>query len=180
MKQTNEIAGWFDYPETFKKLVNSVPDGGIFVEGGAWLGKSSSFLCDLAGDRINVYIVDTWKGSPDELTSTHKLATERDIFQIFKENMGDRKYKAIRKDSIEASKTFEDASCDVVFIDMTHQYEYVLNDIVNWLPKVKLGGWLAGHDAHYPDVRRALKDGLKHSDEVLKLENCWLYKNEKY
>ena len=176
MKQTNEIQGWFDYPETFKKLVNDVPDGGIFVEGGAWLGKSSSYLCDLAGDRINVYIVDTWRGSPDELKTTHKLATQTDIFEIFKDNMGDRKYTAIRKDSLKSSNEFEDNSCDVVFIDMTHKYEYVLSDINSWLPKVKPGGWLAGHDAHHRDVQRALHEGVDRPKDVLKLENCWLYK----
>ena len=87
MKQTNEIEGWFDYPNAFKFLVDSIPDDGTFVECGAWLGKSSSFLCDYAKDRINVFIVDTWKGSQDELNDTHKLATQTDIYPIFLDNM---------------------------------------------------------------------------------------------
>ena len=178
MKQTNEIQGWFDYPKTFKMLVDSVPDGGVFIEGGAWLGKSSSYLCDIAGDRIQIYIIDTWKGSPDEIDTTHKLAAETDIFEIFKDNMGNRKYSAIRKDSISASKDFEDESCDVVFIDMTHTYDAVLEDIKHWLPKVKPGGWLAGHDAHHPPVQQAIKDGLTDNKwkDVNKMENCWIYK----
>ena len=180
MKKHTEIQGWFDYPHTFKKLVESVPDGGVFVEGGAWLGKSSSYLCDLAQDRIQVFIVDTWKGSPDEINSTHKLATETDVFEIFKDNMGTRRYTPMRMESIDASEQFEDESCDVVFIDMTHTFEAVVSDIVHWLPKVKKGGWLAGHDAHYQPVQQAIKAGLDNNrwKDVDKLENCWLYKNE--
>ena len=64
MKKSKDIQGWFNYKSTFMFLADSVSDNGIFVEGGAWLGSSSAFLCDYAGDRINIFIVDTWKGTP--------------------------------------------------------------------------------------------------------------------
>mgnify|MGYP003965012587 CR=1 FL=1 len=168
MKQTNEIEGWFDYPNTFKFLINSIPDSGIFVECGAWLGKSSSFLCDNAKtygyihqytNGINVFIVDTWEGSSDELDTTHKLATETDIYPVFLDNMGNRKFTPIKKTSIEASKDFQDESCDVVYIDMQHSYEAVKEDIEHWLPKVKKGGYISGHDYPYaPGVAKAVHE----------------------
>lgn len=146
MKTYNEIQGWFDYPNTFDFLLSTIPDNGIFVECGAWLGSSSAYLCDKAGDRIKIYIVDTWQGSPDELETTHKLATETDIYTIFLDNMGSRNFTPLRMDSSLASKQFEDNSCDVVYIDMTHSYEAVKKDIECWLPKVKVGGYISGHD----------------------------------
>jgi len=172
MKQSHEIQGWFNYNNVFNSLVNSVPDDGVFVECGAWLGKSSSYLCDISKDRIRVYIVDHWLGSKDELNNSHKLGTEQDIYQIFIDNMGDRIFTPLRMDSEQASKQFEDNSCDVVFIDMGHSYEEVKRDIELWLPKVKTGGIIAGHDyPSWPGVKKAVDEKF---DSIKNLQDCWI------
>lgn len=178
MKNSEEIDGWFDYADLFELLVNTVPNNGIFVEGGAWLGKSSSYLCDLAKDRINIYIVDTWKGSKEELETAHKLATETDIYEIFLENMGDRKFTAIRKESIEASKDFEDESCDVIFIDMDHSYEGVKQDLIHWFPKVKKGGYIAGHDIYWEGVAKAVNEFFPIEKIKRASHCCWVFHKE--
>jgi predicted O-methyltransferase YrrM len=54
--------------------------------------------------------------------------------------------KPIKSYSWEASKNFEDNSVDFVFIDADHEYESVVKDIDSWLPKVKKGGIISGHD----------------------------------
>jgi hypothetical protein len=158
MKHTNEIYGWFNYSKLYDKLVQSIPDNGIFVECGAWLGKSSSYLCDIAQDRIQIYIVDHWQGSPEETNSMHKLAQETDVYKLFLDNMGNRNFIPLKMNSIEASKQFQDNSCDVVYIDMDHSYEAVKQDILHWLPKVKNNGFLAGHDYDWPGVKRAVDE----------------------
>ena len=146
MKDYKDIDGFFDFQKTYEFLLSKVPDDGIFVECGAWLGCSTSFLCDKAKDRVQIFVVDTWKGTENELDTHHKLAKDKDIYKLFLENMGNRNFTPIRKKSLDAAEDFEDASCDVVFIDMDHRYEEVLKDIDAWLPKVKDGGYLAGHD----------------------------------
>jgi len=178
MKNSNEIDGWFNYGDLFETFVNKIPDNGTFVEGGAWLGKSSAYLCDLAKDRIKVYIVDTWKGSREELETNHKLATETDIYQIFLENMGDRKFTPIRKESTEASKDFEDESCDVVFIDMDHSYEGVKQDLIHWFPKVKKGGYIAGHDIDWEGVSRAVNEFFPNKELLKITSGCWIFHKE--
>lgn len=179
MKYYSEIQGWFNYNNTYDFLVSTVPDNGIFVECGAWLGASSSYLCDVAKDRIKVYIVDTWMGSPNELDTTCKLATTTDIYQIFLDNMKGRKFIPVKLESADASKQFEDKSCDVVYIDMTHTYEAVKRDIEYWLPKVKLGGYIAGHDyAEYaPDVMRAVNEKFGEKIKVMD-GSSWVVKND--
>lgn len=67
----------------------------------------------------------------------------------------------------EAAPLVPDGWADFVFIDAAHSYEAVRDDIADWLPKVKPGGWLGGHDyhSHFQGVIRAVdeafgKDGI--------------------
>ena len=41
---------------------------------------------------------------------------------------------------------YEDASLDFVFLDGDHSYDGLKKDIIAWLPKVKKGGIICGHD----------------------------------
>ena len=52
----------------------------------------------------------------------------------------------IEKTSKEAVNGLEDHFYDVVYIDGRHEYEYVLEDIKNYLPKLKKGGIIIGDD----------------------------------
>jgi hypothetical protein len=88
--------------------------------------------------------------------------------------MGERKYKSIKATSKTASKKFADESLDVVFIDLTHTYEAVKEDIALWLPKVKKGGYLAGDDYHenWLGVIQAVDELLPSRTLV---GDCWIY-----
>jgi hypothetical protein len=177
MKPTSQIGGWFDYPQVFDFLLQEMPENGVFVEGGAWLGKSSSYLCDKAAEirpNAQIFIVDTWKGSVNELETFHKLAVTNDVYAMFLENMGERKFTPIRKTSLEAAPDFADNSIDVMFIDMEHTLNAVRADIRAWFPKVKPGGWMAGHDygTGWPDVVKAV-DGSFPKGVVKKRGSCW-------
>lgn len=136
-----------------------MPPHGKFYELGAWMGKSTSWLCDNAREQ-QIFVLDTWKGSENELDTYHSAAKSQDIFQIFKDNMGSRKYTPIQGESLKVAQTIEDESLDVVFIDLTHTYESVKADIAAWLPKVKKGGYISGDDYHenWPEVMRAVDE----------------------
>jgi hypothetical protein len=59
-----------------------------------------------------------------------------------------------------------------VFIDASHDYESVKADVKAWLPKVKKGGYLAGHDWHHEPVKRAVIEVLGEVDEFD--GDCWI------
>jgi predicted O-methyltransferase YrrM len=71
----------------------------------------------------------------------------------------------IKKTSVEAAKIVEDCSLDFVFIDANHSYKSVKEDIEAWLPKVRVGGLLTGHDYsnQFPGVVRAVKERFEGS-----------------
>jgi hypothetical protein len=52
----------------------------------------------------------------------------------------------VRASSEVASKMFVDKSLDFVYIDANHAYDYVVQDIKLWYPKIKEKGYLLGHD----------------------------------
>jgi hypothetical protein len=60
------------------RQVEHVP--GMIIEIGSWEGRSTSVLANAIRPRI-VHAVDTWQGSPGEISSD--LAAERDVHATF-------------------------------------------------------------------------------------------------
>jgi hypothetical protein len=64
-----------------------------------------------------------------------------------------RRAKIMRMDSVDAAAQMADASLDLVFLDADHSYQGVREDLVAWVPKVKPGGWIGGHDYENPEPK---------------------------
>lgn len=142
---------WFTYASLYKNMVTKFPSGSKFVEIGSWKGKSSAFMAvEIAnsGKNIDFYCIDTFEGSI-EYKNNPELPF---LYEVFKTNMKplENYYTDIRTTSLNAVEKFDDESIDFVFIDGSHEYEDIKNDIISWLPKVKKGGILAGHDYYLP------------------------------
>lgn len=54
--------------------------------------------------------------------------------------------RIVRDVSVSASQQFPNGYFDLVYIDGNHKHEYVLEDLEAWMPKVRKGGTLCGHD----------------------------------
>jgi hypothetical protein len=128
-------------------MVKRFPNNSKFIEIGSWKGQSAAYMVvEIINSKkdIKFICVDTWNGSIE-----HQSYDEiSDLYNIFKNNMSPFKsyYTDLRLPSVEASKLFNDNSIDFIFIDASHEYEDVKNDIIHWLPKVKKNGILSGHD----------------------------------
>jgi hypothetical protein len=59
---------------------------------------------------------------------------------------------------------------DFLYIDGNHFYEFVKKDLENYVPKVKQGGVIGGHDFDQIDVRKAVYEYFPHS--AVKFKNC--------
>ena len=142
---------WFGYEELYKQFVESAQPNDIIVEVGCWKGKSISYLGVEAvnsGKNIRIYAVDTWLGSDNEPDHRNdEYIKSGKLFTLFKENIQSlNNITPLQMTSLEASKKFEDASIYAVFIDADHRYNAVKEDIAAWYPKVKVGGFISGHD----------------------------------
>ena len=58
----------------------------------------------------------------------------------------DRRVGLLRAYSPAAAKEFADGWLDFVYVDANHSYPAVAADLHAWWPKVRPGGFLAGHD----------------------------------
>jgi SAM-dependent methyltransferase len=170
---------WFSYPKLYASWVKQFSNGAKIVEVGCWKGRSTAFLAvEIINSKkdIKLYAVDTWLGSEEHKNDPYVKTNT--LYDLFIDNMKPfmEVITPMRMTSLEASKTFEDQSLDAVFIDACHSYECVLEDIKAWLPKVKNGGYLAGHDWHDEGVQRAVRDsGLKN---IQTDEDCFICKKE--
>lgn len=77
-------------------------------------------------------------------------------------------YTFIEAYSLDAAKRFDDNSLDWVYIDGDHSYEAVRDDIQAWLPKLKVGGLLAGDDYIKNDRDKRFYDVIRAVDEFTK------------
>jgi len=142
--------------EALDMLVNTVAaDGAVFIEIGSWKGHSASILGKMALEcNGNLICVDHWREDQD----TWRLPPTIDCFDTFRSNMGKLGLGSvvhpILTESLMAAKLLKDEIADLVFIDADHRYETTVKDIRNWLPKVKKGGILCGHDCErrYSDL----------------------------
>lgn len=83
--------------------------------------------------------------------------------------------KKIKMTSVDASKLYEDNSIDFVYIDADHTYNAVIEDINSWIPKVKNGGYLGGHDVYINDVKKAVEEKFGKTYETYS-DTSWVVK----
>lgn len=170
---------WFGFHDLYSDMVRESPSGGRFVEVGCWKGKSASYMAVEiinSGKKIEFFCVDTWEGSVEH-EGMEDLSL---LYDIFINNMKpvEPYYFPLKMKSLDAVSKFEDESLDFVFVDASHEYEDVKADILAWLPKVKPGGVLAGHDYYpnaefFPSVYAAANETL---DPFIADQNCYIYR----
>jgi predicted O-methyltransferase YrrM len=153
-----------DFSDLYAEAVMDAPDGGVLVEVGSYLGASAIAMCKhikASGKHLRFVCVDHFRGSADEIhqnLAAHCGGSYRKLFEANLDKHGvQNMVEVIEGDSAGSADLFRDRTVDFVFIDAEHTTEAVKRDVNAWLPKVKPGGTLAGHDWNWATVR----DGVR-------------------
>lgn len=167
------IHGWFDFQDIYQLALSRVNGSARFVEVGAYKGKSTAFMAVNilnSGKDIQFDVVDNFIGRTGQIMDNDYL------YNVFNHNMQlvSDVINLYRKNSSDAAKKYQDESIDFVFIDARHDPDSVRSDINSWLPKVKKGGIIAGHDYtdKWPGVTNTV-DELLPGRQII--GNSWIY-----
>lgn len=172
------IKGYCDFHDFYKDVFLSLPDNAVCVEVGCYFGHSVAYLATLAkesGKNVRIYAVDHFKGSEE-----HKShISEINLYDAFICNIidcGISEYiTALKMESVEAAKLFDDRTIDFCFLDGSHDYESVKSDCLAWEKKVKPRGILSGHDysKSWPGVIQAIDELYPQAE---KIKSVWKIK----
>jgi predicted O-methyltransferase YrrM len=116
------------------------------IEIGSYAGESTTIF---ASSFKEVLAIDPFLNDYDLNDITCHYMELNKVYNVFSEAIsGHGNIRHIMKTSDEASSGIKDDSYDFVYIDGLHTYEQVKKDITNYLPKIKKGGFIGGHDYH--------------------------------
>lgn len=140
-------------------LVDILKDLGPTITGieiGLATGSSSYLLTSSCPNISKLYGIDPFMPYKD--WNSDILEDQiNSMFDIFKENITlIPNLEFIHKTSVDAANLFKDESVDFIFIDGDHSEQAVYNDLKMYVPKVKKGGIISGHDWFLESVRSAV------------------------
>jgi predicted O-methyltransferase YrrM len=144
---------WFNHADFFRKTIILLPSGSRIVELGTHKGRSTNFFVKEMRRHGRRFSFDTFD-RPDGL-----------INRLFKENLSAEgtlsdvsNYRFMRAE--DGAALYTDKSLDFVFLDASNKYEDHLNYIKLWMPKIKKGGIIGGHDFYCKTfgVERAVRE----------------------
>lgn len=176
----HQIPGWCEienFGRLYREAVERARGPSVFVEVGTWLGRSAAIMAQAirkSGKPIKFYCVDTFKGVGDwqEDFVREKGGHLLHLWRQYIVRSGNAGYaEPIEGDAAECASQFADGSVDFVFIDDDHSYEGCKRSIAAWKPKIKPGGWMAGHDFDIEGVRQAVTETFPH---FRTWETCWI------
>ena len=164
-----ELDGWSDDILPFyRRVAEELPDGAWCAEIGVFHTRSLRFLASegvrLGKLGLRLYGVDL---SPLDVSQWAPVAadTRADDWGTLLTNLcaapaAERQLiHTVRATSVQAARMFDAWALYVAFIDGTHTKPAVTEDLAAWMPKVKPGGLLCGHDYGAAEGVTAAVDG---------------------
>lgn len=159
------VEGWFNLDEVltlFDAALRAPEVDGrvICVEIGSFKGRSTIALgtaLELRGCEGVVLAIDPHAGVIHDEPGDARL-------EAFRQNVSardlDSRVVQVRKLSHDAAPDVEPGTVSVLFIDGSHEYQDVLTDIRDWVPKLADGALVLFNDPFHREVAWAIRDGV--------------------
>lgn len=153
-----------------------LPPGSAWCEIGSWQGRSATAVAGGLRPDSRLLLVDNFSGPttremPDAAACKRVLEAEIGRMRAFAPGVNVK--LAVGPSPAIAAGVLPEAF-DVIFIDGDHKYAAVTADIKAWLPALKPGGMLCGHDfTNQCGVEPAVRELLPMFQQVAKTSIWW-------
>ncbi len=160
------VEGWL-YPEeawalhqAALEVIRTTDVGPCLVEIGSWKGRSTVAigLALKAAGRGRLYAIDPHTGSSEHIVALGAV----DTFGAFMKNVEAARLAEVvvpvRSTSHVARSELAGLTVDLLFVDGSHEYADVLQDIDDWQPALSMGAKVAFNDVFWDGVSHALGD----------------------
>lgn len=111
------------------------------VEVGTYFGGSAELWCS-NNPSLHLTCVDPYM----PYSKLGKRHNQDATFERTSECLSKYNVTMVRKKSMEAVDEFQDGSLDFVHIDADHSFDCCMQDLIGWVPKVRVGGLVIVHD----------------------------------
>jgi len=167
-----EIDGWLSRQDAIAlyDLASGLPrDHPVVVEIGSWQGKSSLVLAKAIQRKADpvLYCIDPFDASGDARSHAdyHSREAEltRTLREVFEDNMRKHQVESVVRILPGYSHEFAPGfgePIDLLFIDGNHEYQCVRRDFRDWSPLIKIGGFVALHDATKAGPSRVIAEEI--------------------
>lgn len=196
---SNSIPTLVDH-QTFEEIIypalTAIPKNGILVELGSYLGGSIVRICDKLNElnkmeSTAVYAIDDWRfNNISKETTAWIKECHKEWFRSPDDNLNYKhlnflenitkagyldKIIPLKKDSVLAAQCFNDNTIDFLFVDDDHSYPKTKQVLEAWLPKIKLGGFITGHDYSCDGVKLAVQEVLGENIVVSSIQSSYRF-----
>ena len=147
-------------------LIRELGSDITIAEVGVAFGLNLINLVEQCPNVSKAYAVDGWLPYQDWGDDCEFGAMPADLMASVKDRFYEFLSAYAKRDKIEViEKPAADGvsflpQCDFIFIDANHATKHVLEDCLNYWPKVKAGGIFAGHDWATPQVEAGVQQFL--------------------
>ncbi len=149
---------------TRREWLATLPEHSVGAEIGVMEGRFSRVILDVAKPS-RLFLVDHWAsilpGQIGKKRHAEQAVRLRTTLREVRKEIAAGQVRIVVAFSVDAAKMIKNRSLDWVYIDAHHTYEALMEDLTAWYPKVKLGGFVAGHDYHKEEIRRAVKEFME-------------------
>lgn len=140
MRATNvELNSLCDFIKNDQKVVENM------IEIGSYQGESTAIFRKNFIDS-KIYAVDPWINNYDDRETSINAYNVLDIESNFDTITKRSNITKVKMFSCDFANIIADNSIDFIYVDGDHSYNGVKNDLLCWKNKIKIGGFIGGHD----------------------------------
>ncbi|NJO18193.1 MAG: class I SAM-dependent methyltransferase [Thioploca sp.] len=126
-------------------LLKEMPKNSVCAEIGTFKGYFAEKILYFTNPK-KLHLIDPWTDLKYDATPNEGENRYQNVLELLNREINFGQVLIHRGYSHEVCSNFEDNYFDWIYIDGSHEYEFVKKDLEIYYPKIKVGGFITGDD----------------------------------